>query len=233
MTLLTTKNTKLLKGNGRGYMSFVLHLSPADSSGTEVCPKRSPGCTAACLNTAGRGMMHRVQAGRLRKTRLYLEDREGFMDQLVWDIKAGIRRAERNDAIPCFRLNGTSDIPWTAIKVGNYRNIFEAFPDVQFYDYTAVSNRFKKSIPNYHLTFSVKENNDNDVRQAITNGANIAAVFDIGKNESFPTEYMGLQVISGDENDLRFLDPHQMCIGLRLKGGIAAKKAARASGFAK
>ena len=56
MTLLTTNNTKLRKGNGRGYMSFVLHLSPADSSGTEVCPKRSPGCTAACLNTAGRWM---------------------------------------------------------------------------------------------------------------------------------------------------------------------------------
>lgn len=233
MELLTTSNTKVIKGMGRGYMTFILHLAPADSSGREVCPKRSPGCTAACLNYAGRGQMHKVQAGRLRKTQWYHQDREGFMAQLIWDIKAGIRRAARHDAIPVFRLNGTSDIPWSAIKAGEHKNIFEAFPAVQFYDYTAVPNRFKNQIPNYHLTFSVKENNDKDVIKAIANGANIAAVFDVGKNEPFPDEYMGLPVISGDDDDLRFLDPHQVCIGLRLKGGVAAKKAARQAGFAK
>lgn len=233
MELLTMSNTKILKGSGRGYMSCILHLAPAASSGNEVCPKRTPGCTAACLNYAGRGQMKTVQAGRLRKTRLYFEDRDLFMGQLIWDINAGIRKAEREDATPCFRLNGTSDIPWSAIKAGAHKNIFEAFPAVQFYDYTAVPNRFKNPIPNYHLTFSVKENNDKDVIKAIANGANIAAVFNVGKDEPFPTEYMGLPVISGDDDDLRFLDPHQVCIGLRLKGGVAAKKAARQAGFAK
>jgi hypothetical protein len=221
MTLLTTNNTKLLKGNGRGYMSFVLHLSPADSSGTEVCPKRSPGCTAACLNTAGRGMMHRVQAGRLRKTRLYLEDREGFMDQLVWDIKASIRRAERNDAIPCFRLNGTSDVPWERVRIGG-KNVFQLFPDVQFYDYSKLHNRKVGQYKNYHLTFSRSENNDKDVAKAIAAGMNVAVVF-----RELPETYMGLPVISGDEDDLRFLDPPNHIVGLKTKG--RARK--DASGF--
>ena len=212
MNLLTTNNTKLLKGSGRGYMTFVLHLSPADSSGTEVCPKRSPGCTAACLNTAGRGKMHTVQAGRLRKTRLYLEDREAFMAQLVWDIKAGIRRAGRHDAIPCFRLNGTSDVPWERVRI-NGKNVFQLFPDVQFYDYTKMLNRKVAAYPNYHLTFSRSESNDRDVVRAVTQGMSVAVVF-----RELPESYMGLPVLDADEDDLRFLDPPNHIVGLKAKG---------------
>lgn len=212
MNLLTTNNTKLLKGNGKGYMSFVLHLSPADSSGTEVCPKRTAGCTAACLNTAGRGKMHKVQAGRLRKTRWYLEDREGFMAQLVKDIKAGIRRAEKHDAIPCFRLNGTSDVPWERVRIGG-KNVFQLFPDVQFYDYTKMLNRKVQAYPNYHLTFSRAESNDRDVEKAITAGMNVAVVFD-----EMPKRYMGKRVVNADTDDLRFLDPKGVVLGLTAKG---------------
>jgi hypothetical protein len=57
MKILSTGNPKLMKGEKKGYLSFVLHLAPADVSGKEVCPKRTAGCTAACLNTAGRGGM--------------------------------------------------------------------------------------------------------------------------------------------------------------------------------
>ena len=111
MELLTLSNTKLLKGSKRGYMSFVLHLAPADLSGREVCAKRSPGCTAACLNTAGRGKMNATQRGRLRKTVMYFEQRDEFMALLVNNIRRGVAQAERKDMTACFRLNGTSDIP--------------------------------------------------------------------------------------------------------------------------
>ena len=212
MNLLTTSNTKLLKGNGRGYMSFVLHLSPADSSGHEVCPKRTPGCTAACLNTAGRGKMHSVQAGRLRKTLWYQEDREGFVAQLVWDIRAGIRKADRHDATPCFRLNGTSDIPWERVRIKN-KNLFQMFPDVQFYDYTKMLNRKVSAYTNYHLTFSRAENNDKDVAKAIAIGMNVAVVFN-----TLPDSYLGMPVVNADEDDLRFLDPPNVVLGLTAKG---------------
>ena len=57
MKLLSTANPKIQKGTKLGYLSFILHLAPADLSGKETCPKRTAGCTAACLNTAGRGGM--------------------------------------------------------------------------------------------------------------------------------------------------------------------------------
>jgi hypothetical protein len=212
MELLTTSNTKILKGSGRGYMTFILHLAPADSSGHEVCPKRSPGCTAACLNTAGRGKMHKVQAGRLRKTLMYHEDRAGFMAFLISDILAGIRRAEREGVTPCFRLNGTSDIPWERVRFEG-KNVFEIFPTVQFYDYTKIPNRKVAAYKNYHLTFSRAENNDRDVARAIAAGMNVAVVF----NE-VPSTWMGMPVMPGDEDDLRFLDPPRYVVGLRAKG---------------
>ena len=55
MKLFTTGNPKLMKGEKKGYLSFVLHLAPADLSGHNTCPKATAGCKQACLNTAGRG----------------------------------------------------------------------------------------------------------------------------------------------------------------------------------
>ena len=212
MELLTLSNTKLLKGTKRGYMSFVLHLAPGDLSGREVCPKRTPGCTAACLNTAGRGKQNSVQRGRLRKTAMYFDQRDAFMHLLINNIGRAVRQAERADMTPCIRLNGTSDIPWKRVRVDG-KNVFELFPDVQFYDYTKILERKVTALHNYHLTFSRAENNDSDVERAIAAGMNVAVVF-----REVPETYQGLPVISGDEDDLRFLDPAGVIVGLKAKG---------------
>jgi len=212
MELLTLSNTKLLKGTKRGYMSFVLHLAPGDLSGREVCPKRTPGCTAACLNTAGRGKQNSVQRGRLRKTAMYFDQRDAFMHLLINNIGRAVRQAERADMTPCIRLNGTSDIPWKRVRVDG-KNVFELFPDVQFYDYTKILERKVTALPNYHLTFSRAENNDSDVERAIAAGMNVAVVF-----REVPDTYQGLPGISGDEDDLRFLDPAGVIVGLKAKG---------------
>jgi hypothetical protein len=239
MKLFSTGNPKTAKGEKKGYLTFILHLAPAKLSGYNVCPMASKGCAAACLNTAGRGRFDKTQAARIRKTKMFFEDRAAFMAQLVKDIQAGIRKATRDGFIPIFRLNGTSDIRWETIpvnvpeKIGaalfrgeRYRNIFEAFPDVQFYDYTKIANR--KGIPeNYHLTFSRSESNDIDVRTAISRGMNVAAVFSTLKNGNLPAVYRSLPIVDGDENDLRFLDPSNCIVGLRAKGD--AKK--DSSGF--
>jgi len=55
------------------------------------------------------------------------------------------------------------------------KNIINMFPSAQFYDYTALPERVVP--PNYHLTFSMKENNLRDVRTAIKSKMNIAVVF--------------------------------------------------------
>ncbi len=214
MKLLSTANPKIQKGTKLGYLSFILHLAPATLSGKETCPKRTAGCTSACLNTAGRGGMFRkgeytnaIQKARIRKTKMFFEQRDAFMAQLEKDIKLGIKQAARLGLTPVFRLNGTSDLAWE--KYG----IIEKFPGVQFYDYTKVLGRKVAHLQNYHLTFSAADGNDADVAKAVSAGMNVAMVFD-----KLPETYMGKSVINADEHDLRFLDPKGVIAGLKAKG---------------
>jgi hypothetical protein len=207
-------NAKTVKGQGRGYMTAILYLAPADESGYEVCPMASAGCRKACLNKAGMGAFSTVQAARIAKTRLYFEDRAAFMAQLVSEVRAFIRKAIKLGLIPVVRLNGTSDIPWERVPVEGRANIMELFPSVQFYDYTKRHNR--RNLPaNYHLTFSLAEDNDSRAGAAATNGANIAVVF---RTDKFPTTFMGMPVVDGDADDLRFLDGRGVVVGLKAKG---------------
>jgi len=219
--LLSTANPKIQKGTERGYLSFILHLAPADLSGREVCPKRTAGCTAACLNTAGRGGMFRrgentnvIQKARIRKTRYFFENREAFMDDLVSDIMRAVNYARKKGLIPVFRLNGTSDLSWEKYPTRyGAKNIFAQFPTLQFYDYTKVLGRKVAGIDNYHLTFSAADGNDADVARAIEQGMNVAVVFD-----RLPETYMGRSVFNADDTDLRFLDPKGVVLGLKAKG---------------
>jgi hypothetical protein len=212
MKLLTIGNTKTVKGEALGYMTFIMHLAPSTLSGYNTCPMASAGCAAACLNTAGRGRFTAIQEARIRKTKWFFEDRESFMAQLVKDIQAAIRKADREQMIPVFRLNGTSDIRWETVPVAGFRNIMSMFPNVQFYDYTKLTNR--KNIPsNYHLTFSRSESNDAYVTTMMNRGFNVAIVFDV-----LPETYNGVKVIDGTETDLRFLDDKNVIVGLIAKG---------------
>ena len=224
----------------QGYNTYILHLAPANLSGYETCAKRTTGCTAACLNTAGRGGMFKkgeftnvIQKARIRKTKMFFEDRIAFMALLVADIELGIKQSNRMNLVPVFRLNGTSDLSFEKYEVVRngqlFRNMFTAFPEVQFYDYTKVLGRKVAGIANYHLTFSAADGNDADVAKAIQQGYNIATVFGIKKTLPMPDTYLGVTVFNGDESDLRFLDPKGVVVGLYAKG--KAKK--DTSGFVK
>jgi hypothetical protein len=206
-----------------------MHLAPADLSGYQTCPKATVGCKAACLNTAGRGGMFKkgentntIQKARIRKTKMFFENRQEFMADLVKDIELAIKQSVKKDLIPVIRLNGTSDLSFEKYEVIRngvlYRNIFAAFSDIQFYDYTKVLGRKVKDIQNYQLTFSAADGNDKDVESAMYNGMNVAVVFGIKKTLPMPEYYNGVQVFNGDESDLRFLDPKNVVIGLYAKG---------------
>lgn len=213
--LLSTANPKIQKGTKLGYLSFILHLAPSTLSGRNTCPKATPGCIAACLNTAGRGGMFKrgettntIQKARIRKTNYFYEQRQDFMLDLKKDIEKGIRMAEQLGLTPVFRLNGTSDLSWEKYDMLPGLNVFEVFPNVQFYDYTKILGRKVQGIANYHLTFSKAENNDADVAEALKQGMSVVAVYD-----EIPAG-----VPSADETDLRFLDPKGTMLGLKAKG---------------
>ncbi len=230
MKLLSIGNPKILKGMKQGFMTYILHLAPADVSGYNTCPKATAGCKAACLNTAGRGGMFKkgettnvIQKASIRKTKLFFENRDVFLAILEDDIRKAIKQSEKKGLVPVFRLNGTSDLSWE--KYG----IIQKFPNVQFYDYTKVLGRKVSYLSNYHLTFSAADGNDDDVRRAIKEKYNIATVFGIKKSQPMPETYEGAPVFNGDDSDLRFLDPKGVVVGLYAKG--KAKK--DTSGFVK
>ena len=236
MNLLSTGNPKILKGLKSGYNTYILHLAPADLSGYNTCPKATAGCKSACLNTAGRGGMFKkgettnaIQKARIRKTKMFYEQRQDFMLALKKDIELAIKQSKRLGLIPVIRLNGTSDLSWEKYDMIPGQNVFECFPDIQFYDYTKILGRKVKGIANYNLTFSAADGNDADVYRAIAEGYNIATVFGLKKTEPMPETYMGRPVFNGDESDLRFLDPKGVVVGLYAKG--KAKK--DTSGFVK
>jgi hypothetical protein len=208
MKLLTTQNYKTTKGEKLGILTGILYLAPAKISGYEVCPRRSVGCTASCLFTAGMGAFSTVRQARINKTKWYFEDRPGFLTQLRKDIVALERKAKKLNMKPAVRLNGTSDLDWTL------SGIIGEFPHVQFYDYTKVLKRLKKQIPtNYHITFSRSESNEKEALEALGLGFNVAVVF-----KEQPKKWNKYPVISGDNTDVRFEDPKGRVIGLTAKG---------------
>lgn len=232
--LLSTNNKKTMKGEKLGYLTYIMYMSPykANSLGKNVCSHASKGCIESCLVGSGNGgMFEGVKQGRIAKTEYFLSSRIEFLNQLKTEIAKAIKKNE-DKAIVTIRLNGTSDIPFENFRIFEEgKNIFELYPNIQFYDYTKNHTRFDKALPtNYHLTFSKSETNTDKAFELLAKGFNVAMVFD-----KTPTEYKGYEVVNGDETDLRFLDKQGVIVGLKYKfmtGKGADNKKAFDSGFA-
>lgn len=217
--LLSSGSTKIEKSNKLSdeWFSRIIYLAPddlADGKNT-LCPyAKIAKCNVPCLNTAGMGKFSNVQQSRIRKTLLFLNERQEFMRQLVQDINKFLKECDRLGKKPALRLNGTSDIQWETIEVDGYENIFAMFPQIQFYDYTKIPTRKVEHIPNYHLTWSYSEANDKYATLFDKVSNNIAVVF----RDALPKVFKGLKVIDGDKHDMRFLDETQVVVGLIEKG---------------
>jgi hypothetical protein len=216
-------NAKTIKGQQYGYMTGVLYLAPYKLSGYNTCAMAEIAeCHVPCLNSAGRGAFNSVQAARIKKTKLFFEDRDAFFAELIPSIRSLIRKAHAAGLIPLCRLDGTSDIKWENISFTfegvYYENIFAMFPDLQFYDYTKIPNRRVDHIPNYDLTFSYSGvvAFQPYVRKAVAAGYRIAVVF--RNREDIPAEFLGTTCVDGDDSDLRHEDPHGVVVALYAKG---------------
>ena len=211
------QNAKTKKGQKKGFMTAILYLAPANQSGINVCPNASAGCAAACLYTSGMGVFENVKNARIAKTQALFANKHLFIDTLKAEIKAAILKAEKKGLELVVRLNGTSDLPWETLFPMN------EFPKTQFYDYTKSPFRMNKflggSMPkNYHLTFSLSETNMPLAMAVLKQGGNVAMVFGTKDVTKFPKKHMGFKVVNGDENDLRFKDPKNVIVGLKMKG---------------
>jgi len=109
MSNLLSKGTTNAKTVKNSIPTYILYLAPYRTalSSYNVCPMASAGCIQSCLFTAGfAGVYHSVNEARIRKTKFFLENQLGFLNQLLLELtkinSKGIKTA--------IRLNGTSDL---------------------------------------------------------------------------------------------------------------------------
>jgi len=226
-------NPKLAKNAKDNALSLPLHLAPFDLSGFQVCASATSGCAAACLHSAGNpAYMAQKEKSRIARTKLFFANRALFMEIVRREISLLIRRAGKLGMQPAVRLNATSDIRFETVlyHLGDRQalTLFDEFPNVQFYDYTKHANR--RNIPkNYHLTFSLAENNHAQACEAMRNGMNVAIVFDVKRGHDLPavvqlcetmdcTDGIIAACIDGDASDYRPNDGQGVFVGLRAKG---------------
>lgn len=242
--LLTVGNPKTAKGRELGYAVAVLHLAPYKVSGINVCPMaEQAACWQGCLNTSGRGGIAKggaviatdggnvpdnaIQAARIRRTRLFADDRELFMRLLRADIVKFSKWCEREGFKPAVRLNGTSDILWER----EAPELFETFGDVTFYDYTKVASRFKSArdgwvLPNYYLCLSYSRASERYASACVSAHAlyNASQVI-VVRDDNVKAGWMAnadRAMVDGDKHDMRFLDPAGAFVILKAKGRAKA-----------
>lgn len=207
-------DAKTRKSRRYGYLVGIQYLAPSYNTPYNVCPKASPGCMLACLYTAGHGGMTSVQRARIRRTHLLFEAPERYWALLLRDLLRLVRRARREGLMPAVRLNGTSDLLWERMPVVVGTRKLEPLPllleELQFYDYTKIPRR--RVPPNYDLTFSLDEINQDEAIEEIARGRRVAVVTTC---KSLTTD---IPAVDGDRHDLRFLDPSPSLVLLRPKG---------------
>lgn len=212
---------KLIKSLERNVMTYGVYLAPGNISGHQVCPN-SDNCCKYCLNGSGRNKIElltykgggTIQQSRIKKTKLFFEDRPAFMRLLIHEINQARKKAEAAGMILAVRINCTSDIsPEEFILDG--KNILQLYPDIQFYDYTKVFNRAEllEKYKNYDLTFSFSGENWTDCKRVLEKGYRVAVVFE----DTFSEKFKGYPVIDANGYDARFLDAGAIICGLTYK----------------
>lgn len=212
---------KLVKSLERNVMTYGVYLAPGNISGHQVCPN-SDNCCKYCLNGSGRNKIELltykgggpIQQSRVKKTKLFFEDRPAFMRLLIHEINQAQEKAKAAGMTLAVRLNCTSDIsPEEFVLDG--KNILQLYPDIQFYDYTKVFNRAEllEKYGNYDLTFSFSGENWTDCERVLKKGYRVAVVFE----DTYPEKFRGYSVIDANGYDARFLDAGKLICGLTYK----------------
>ena len=205
-------------------LSYILYLSPhkQNSHGLTVCPKATDGCINVCLvpNSGRAVVFNRITEARIKKTDFYFADRIGFLTQLNKELFNANKLGEKLGKKIAIRLNGGSDLDFfTIIKNRINVDVLSSYPNLVFYDYTKLIGKVEKYAyhPNYFVTFSRAENNEEDCKKALALNVPVAVVFG-GK---IPEKYLDHVVIDGDKADDLMIDNRSVILALKPKGSKA------------
>lgn len=217
-----SKSAKLEKSEKNGVLTYGVYLAPWNLSGHQVCAGGRH-CHEFCLSGSGQNKIDilargekqsKINISRIKKTRLFYENRPVFIKLLVHEINRAANKAAAKNMPFSVRLNCTSDLSPELFKDPETGlNILQLFPNVQFYDYTKVPRRIALlgKYTNYDLTFSFDGYNMKTAKQFLQAGGRVAVVFD---GHKLPATFDGWRVINGNNYDFRYLDPGRVIVGL-------------------
>ena len=135
------KSAKMRYSFNNGTATYCLYLAPSNMANPyrTVCPN-DKWCKQFCLNGSGRNKADilvngveesSINKSRIKKTNLFFDDKETFMQILIHEIKREKAKAEKMDMEFSVRLNGTSDLSPEDF-VYNGKNILQIFPNIIF-----------------------------------------------------------------------------------------------------
>ena len=191
--------------------TYGLSLSPARTSGYNLCPNSTPLCRKGCLSTAGRAQyMPRINQRREVKARFLVRNPKAFLVLLENELRLAVKR----DGYILCRLNVLSDLEWERFAPQLFN-----IGGVDYYDYTKNHKRMARytrgEFPvNYKLVRSISERDSDDhVADILAAGQTAVMVFD-----RVPKTWHGIKVVNGDLSDDRFSEPDGVLVGLKAKG---------------
>ena len=216
---------KVEKGADK-YDTYILYLQPADKVARQtLCPvAAAAGCKRPCLISSGQLGMSTGQRAATKRTILLLLRQDEFNAQLLKEIDAAERRAQRTGIPALFRLNGTSDISWL--------HIIAQRPGSMFYDYSKSLGhvRMAEGYDNYDVTYSgsmYSEQSRKSLGKAVSRGYRVAVAVNTAhaKGDSAALGAFYAAHTSFDKTDLRHLDAPGTIGVLSRKGSSKAQRA--------
>jgi len=208
-------STKVELGEGFGYMTSVLYISPAKLAGYEVCAGRSAACTKSCLShKSGNLVFH--QAGAVFKSWLAKYYPSDFNAAVQAELTKEKNKADRLGFKMAVRLNGTSDKVWSELWA------WAQAQDIRCYEYTKLRGMLSRT-DGVHRTYSISE----DIESFNTGMAFVKAGFNASivlpsraADKALAIEALASYVTieDGDQHDLRFLDAAGSVAYLKAKG---------------
>jgi len=223
--LITVSNPKFERSNTRRELVAGLSLAPAKLSGVNLCGNNTEACTRICINFEGYGKFNKTQQARLRRSHMFLEDRERFRSYLLKDLESLERWSRKYEVDVYFRPNTYSDLDWSKLMP----EIFEI--PLNYYDYSKNYRRVQSYLAgelpkNYDLVLSRSERNGQQCEEYLAMGGNVAVVW--RDRKEIPSSYLGYPVVDGVSSDLWWRKQRSVVGGLK---AIGSRARADRSGF--
>ena len=258
-TLLTTSKTqaKLAKNTKElNVYSIGLSIAPHTLQNNNisnvvynVCSNSTSNCRKNCViwQAGNPAYIPNKRKAMLNRKEFLIRNTSLFLACLIRLVELESFYSIKNKLVMTYRGNIASDLNYENVKtiynnkkitLQNIINTFiqntiiNNFDNVP-YDYTKNYNR--KQNKNYHLAYSVNDNDINKSLTALKNGLDLAIIFNVSKNEKLPKFYrIGnrvLTVLDRDKHDYiaekRNIIKNSVIHGLRFKYNAKHKKQKR------